>query len=314
MFLLSFSLFRRLSYEIFLRIHQVSALAAAYALWRHLSARKLFAGIYVVVAAGLFFATTIWQCLLILFRNLVLGHAFARADVTQINGMIKIRVTLPRPWKIQAGQYVNLCIPSISLWSFLQSHPFMIASWTEGNAPGLFLLASAKAGFTRKLLQYARPHSDDPTDADYRLAWFSGPHGLTMNLGDYGTVTMVATGLGIAAQLPYLKELIKGYNDCNVRTRRVQLIWQIAAWGECSFIYKYRADLKPTEDQLGAADLINDILREDIKDNGYVSISIMLHTQEAYIIDYLYLHLCSKRLPLYRFPQRRGNASTSALL
>jgi hypothetical protein len=96
----------------------------------------------------------------------------------------------------------------------------------------LFLLAGAKAGFTRKLLQYARPHTGDPTEMDYRLAWFSGPHGQTLKLGNYGSVIMVATGLGIAAQLPYLKELIKGYNNCNVRTRRIQLIWQIATWGE----------------------------------------------------------------------------------
>ncbi len=94
-----------------------------------------------------------------------------------------------------------------------------------------------KANFTRKLLQYARPHSDDPSDSDYRLAWFSGPHGLTMNLGDYGSVTMVATGLGIAAQLPYLKELIKGYNNCKVQTRRIQLIWQIVTWGEYSLTH-----------------------------------------------------------------------------
>ena len=86
-------------------------------------------------------------------------------------------------------------------------------------------------------MQYARPHSDDPSDSDYRLAWFSGPHGLTMNLGDYGSVTMVATGLGIAAQLPYLKELIKGYNNCKVQTRRIQLIWQIVTWGEYSLTH-----------------------------------------------------------------------------
>lgn len=229
--LLTFSLFRRLSYEIFLRVHQLLALAAVYALWRHLSAKKIFARIYIVIAAGLFSGVTVWQVLLVVFRNLALGHAFARADVTQDNGMIKISLTLPRPWNIRAGQYVNLCIPSISLWSFLQSHPFMIASWTEGKSPGLFLLAGAKAGFTRKLLQYARPHTGDPTEMDYRLAWFSGPHGHTLNLGNYGSVIMVATGLGIAAQLPYVKELIKGYNNCNVRTRRIQLIWQIATWG-----------------------------------------------------------------------------------
>lgn len=62
-------------------------------------------------------------------------------------------------------------------------------------------------------------------------------YGLTINLGDYGSVTMVATGLGIAAQVPYLKELIKGYNNCKVRTQQIQLIWQIATWGEYSLTH-----------------------------------------------------------------------------
>lgn len=104
--------------------------------------------------------------------------------------------------------------------SFLHTHPFMIASWTEGTAPGLFLLVSPKNGFTRKLLQYARPYSEDSADSDYRIAWFSGPHGRPMDLGQYGSVIMFATGLGIAAQLPHLKDLIKGYSNASVRTRR----------------------------------------------------------------------------------------------
>jgi len=37
-----------------------------------------------------------------------------------------------------------------------------------------------------------------------------------MNLDNYNSVIMVAMGLGIAAQLPYLKKLIKDYNNCKV--------------------------------------------------------------------------------------------------
>jgi len=48
--------------------------------------------------------------------------------------------------------------------------------------------------------------------------WFSEPHELTMNLDDYSSVIMIATGLRIAAQLLYLKKLIKGYNNCKVQT------------------------------------------------------------------------------------------------
>jgi hypothetical protein len=78
------------------------------------------------------------------FHNLVLDHTFAWADVTQLNDMIKISLTLSQSWTIQVGQYVNLCISSISMWFFVQSHSFMIAFWTEGDVSELFFLQVSK--------------------------------------------------------------------------------------------------------------------------------------------------------------------------
>ena len=92
----------------------------------------------------------------------------------------------------------------------------MIAFWTEDNVSELFLLTSVKADFIRKLLQYTWPYSDDLSDSDYCLVWFSRPHELTMNLNNYSSVIMITTGLKIAAQLFYLKKLIKDYNNCKV--------------------------------------------------------------------------------------------------
>ncbi len=145
-------------------------------------------------------------------------------NVTQLNGMIKINLTLSQSWTIWVSQYVNLCISLISMWFFVQSHSFMIAFWTEDDVSELFLLTSVKAGFIRKLLQYAWPHSDNLLNSDYCLAWFSEPHELTINLSDYSSVIMIATGLRIAAQLLYLKKLIKGYNNYKVQTWQIQLI------------------------------------------------------------------------------------------
>jgi len=222
--LLTFSFLWRLSYEAFLRFHQILAFVAAYALWRHLFIKKLFAHIYILIAIDLFAAMMIWQVLLILFHNLVLDYTFAWVNVTQLNGMIKINLTLSQSWTIWVGQYINLCISLISMWFFVQSHSFMIAFWTEDDVSELFLLTSVKAGFIRKLLQYAWPHSDNLLNSDYCLAWFSEPHELTINLSDYSSVIMIATGLRIATQLLYLKKLIKGYNNCKVQTWQIQLI------------------------------------------------------------------------------------------
>ena len=162
--------------------------------------------------------------MLILYCNLILDHTFAQADVTQLDDMIKISLILLWSQTIQMSWYVNLCISSINMWFFLQSHSFIIAFWTEGNASKLFFLTSVKAGFTWKLLQYAWSHSDDSSNSDYCLVWFSRPHELTMNIDDYSSVIMVTTCLNIAAQLLYLKKLIKGYNNCKVWTRWIQLL------------------------------------------------------------------------------------------
>ncbi|KFY66689.1 hypothetical protein V496_01943, partial [Pseudogymnoascus sp. VKM F-4515 (FW-2607)] len=63
-------------------------------------------------------------------------------------------------------------------------------------------------------------------------AFVDGPFGIPHDFGAYGTVIMIATGVGIAGLMPYLKDLISGYNSCEVRTRRILLIWQIQNEGQ----------------------------------------------------------------------------------
>lgn len=90
----------------------------------------------------------------------------------------------------------------------------------------LYLLIEARSGLTNKLRQaiYYEDHKF--------LTLFSGPHGTTIAMGDFGTILMFATNNGIAAQLPYLRKLIDDYNQCRIRTRRIHLIWQLRNLGE----------------------------------------------------------------------------------
>ncbi len=75
-----------------------------------------------------------------------------------------------------------------------------------------------------KLLQYAWSHIDDLTETDYHLAWFNNLYDHILNLKDYKNIIMIITELNIAAQLFYLKKLIKEYKNCNVWTRWIHLI------------------------------------------------------------------------------------------
>ena len=93
-------------------------------------------------------------------------------------------------------------------------------SWWERDIQGLTisLLVKLRGGFTAELDRHANKNL---------LAFIDGPYSVQHGLGEYGTVIMFASGIGIAGHIPYIKELIIGYNDCSVRTRRIRLVWEI---------------------------------------------------------------------------------------
>ena len=147
-----------------------------------------------------------------------------------MSGGIKVTVIVPSRLQIKPGQYINLWILSISFWSFLQSYPFVIASYSEGEQTTLELLIGPQRGLTSKFLRNSI-NSSGSASADLRLALFSGPYGLSAPLAEFETVLLMASGLGIVAQLPYLRSLIRSYNDFQVRTRRIHLVWQLDSLG-----------------------------------------------------------------------------------
>lgn len=216
------------------------AYLAIFALWRHLAFNNAFDEIYILISTCLFATTLGLETIILFFRNIKIGHAKVQADIVGINEIIKINIILPRLWKVRAGQYINLCIPRVGFWGFLQTHPLAIASWTEGENPEISCLVQPSSGFTRALFAWAhQPRIDNAMKGDFKFAWFTGPHGCSPNLSDYGSVVMIATGFGIVAQLSYVKDLIRGYNKGEVQTRRMHLIWQLEHWGKkCSFSYE----------------------------------------------------------------------------
>jgi NAD(P)H-flavin reductase len=91
----------------------------------------------------------------------------------------------------------------------------------------------ARTGFTRKLLNYVEP------DREY-WAWIDGPFGpspvhccgISKEVGDYGHLLMVTSGIGIAAQLPYIKELLERRRNAEVCTQKISLVWQLDRTGD----------------------------------------------------------------------------------
>lgn len=89
----------------------------------------------------------------------------------------------------------------------------------------IFLLVKPRSGFTSKLGELRKRKV---------IALIDGPYGVEHNFGEYRTVLIFATSISIASYMLYIKELVRGYNNCNVRTRRIVLIWQLDEEGEIS--------------------------------------------------------------------------------
>ena len=70
--------------------------------------------------------------------------------------------------------------------------------------------------------------------------WIDGPFGptsisaysLSGEVGDFSHVFMVTTGIGIATQLPYIKELLNRHDKAQIHTQRISLVWQLEQEGD----------------------------------------------------------------------------------
>ncbi|KAL9132042.1 MAG: hypothetical protein Q9217_000170 [Psora testacea] len=149
----------------------------------------------------------------------------------------------------RTGRDKTLQGPSSTAVDYLESqqtYPDHVEEYRESLEEGAENMTQSKFGY--------KCYEGEPQTSDFRLAIFSGPHGTVISVGDYGKVLMIAAGSGIAAQLPYLKELVRGFNNYQVRTREIRLVWQ----------------LQSLDDRRPASELVDRILKEDTNTNGYI--------------------------------------------
>lgn len=213
---------RRLQYEIFTKLHLLFAASFVYTLWRHLSSKPTFLRVYIIVATSVFLATTQFRLLRMAFRNHVWRRDQTIASVYQVNDAIRVHIKVARPWKVKAGEYIYVWIPGVSFLAVFQSHPFMVAWWDQdidGKSSSIHLLIKPQDGFTRKLVRHS---------GSTRLkTWIDGLYRRPQIFSDYGNVMMFASGIGIAAQVPHIKEILRKYKEHRACTKTVLVIWQL---------------------------------------------------------------------------------------
>lgn len=219
---------RRFSYELFLRAHQSLAVFSVYSLWRHVPHERTFAIYCFYSLCGIFGLTAAMDVIQCAYRNFSLHNGLPLANISALGGITRIEMKIPRYLEVRAGQYINIWIPRIGIRSLFQSHPLIIAYWTKPDTGcmSLHLLVHPHHDFSQKLQQL-----ESMLQTRRRLILFGGPYGVAPSLRSFGSVLLISTGSGIGAVLPYIKDLLGGYNECKTVTRRLHLVWQMVNEG-----------------------------------------------------------------------------------
>jgi predicted ferric reductase len=223
-------------YEVFLSTHIACSIAMIYAIWQHTRHEpgKLWA--FPVAFVTTFALSATARILRVMFRNIVLGKDPVRMALSlHRGGVARLTLSLPRPWVVRAGERVNLGVPHVGIFYLFQSHPFTITWWendTKGRATSISILCRPRSGFTRRLVERVEPNRECG-------AWIDGPFGPSSisitssnSVTDFGHIFMVSTGIGIAAQIPYIKDILDGHHPGRARTRKLSMVWQVDQLGD----------------------------------------------------------------------------------
>lgn len=235
----SMSVLRHAFYETFKYMHIALIILSIIAIWYHLHLSQLpqVKILYGVVA--IWGAERSIRIAKLFYRNIGNGGSKALVECLPGNAM-RVTVDLARPWIFKPGQHAYLYMPAIGLWT---SHPFSVA-WSEeaenlSEKRGLAsnqqdILASrktkisfiirARTGFTNTLFKKA---GAAPEGRMYTNCFAEGPYGGLHVMHSYGTVMLFAGGIGISHQVPYVRDLVAGFANGTVATRKVILVWVI---------------------------------------------------------------------------------------
>lgn len=167
-------------------------------------------------------ALNLFIFLRVIYRNKSLGRPWPRAFLTRdsdLDSVVHMRLRTARQLNVKPGQYLNIWLPRIQLWSM---PPFVIAASTwhpNTREMELDFFVQAGEGLKAKILQIC--HQSSTIE---RLALFSGPHGTPIRHTSANTVIMIASGMGIWGVLSYIEDII--HTSCSQSsTSRIVLIY-----------------------------------------------------------------------------------------
>ncbi len=170
--------------------------------WKHISFTSFYSRLYLYIMLEIFSLSIVLHVMIFLYHNEILRHNLFRATFIRDKEIVKLNMNLSRSLKVRAEQYINWWISSLSFWSFLQSHLFMMISWFENKQRTLKLLIESRNVLTRELIHHSKLNETKITS---RLTLFNDSHDVSTSVEQYESVLMITVGHDIAAQLFYVR-------------------------------------------------------------------------------------------------------------
>ena len=193
-----------------------------------------------------------------MWRNVNWNSPPTTVRVMQCRDALRLQLKVARPWNVYAGQYIYIWIPGVSFWSIFQTHPFMVTWWDldlNGNGSTIYVLVKRKSGFTNKLHRHV--------GASNIKAWVDGPYGTSIQASRYGNILMFASGIGIATQVPFIKEILRDYKNYIACTKSILLVWLLEEEGEIPFLWHSDIGWRVIGDQEWVQDWMDELLADD---------------------------------------------------
>ncbi|KAF2816517.1 uncharacterized protein BDZ99DRAFT_485104 [Mytilinidion resinicola] len=238
-------------YETFLTAHRILAIVAIIGVYVHIDLHHLPQLPWIKIVFTLLGLEWFFRVARIVWFNLGRRRC-TRVQIEALHGeACRVTVDMVRPWTPRPGCHVHIYLPALQWWT---SHPFSVAwskpdkEWSpiEDKLPtsekeieelfslrrssrSISLICRAREGITRLMYEKA---SNSPNNTFTTWGAIEGPYGGHDSLKSYGTVLLFAAGVGITHQVQYVRELLQGFADGTVATRKVVLVWTVPS-AEC---------------------------------------------------------------------------------
>lgn len=185
----------------------------------------------IAICLGIFFLSRVLIIGQLVHRSLIAGKA-TEVEIRSLNyntiifvDAAHIKFKIPKKIDVTPGKYVYLRFSGLSLGSVAQSHPFYICWWTEDDDGGMTLefIVQRRSGLS-KLLQ---PDSGGAIGQ----VFMEGPFGREANLGSRQIIIFCATGVGIAAILPFIRQALEHGDTTD---KKLRVYWVVDKQGHKS--------------------------------------------------------------------------------